>query len=191
MSSLDASATDFLEPPTAPLDSSKSTGLTVTSIDLDLTNTSVDTEFRDQVQLFSGPHPPDHAGDTFHVPPGLLLTKLVPPKDSAGEKTRLAKKAENLSEQHILFLSQLLEHVNLIPQESITMSFLEPLVYFDLDTKQFMQDQSMATSHNIQALERLIELDVKDKENLFQQMGKNFFSMLGKIIKQFPRKNKD
>jgi hypothetical protein len=113
------------------------------------------------------------------------------PKDSAGTKTRLAKKAENLSEEHILFLSQLLEHVNQIPQESITMSFLEPLVYFDLDTKKFIQAQSMATSHNIQALERLIELDAKDKENLFQQMGKNFFNMFGKIIKQFPRKNKD
>ena len=196
MLSLGTSASDLLESPTTPLDSSNSTGMNVTSghstsIDLTLTNTSVDTEIQDQVQLFSGPHPPDHAGDTFHLPPGLLLNKTVPPKDSAGTTTRLAKKAQNLSEEHILFLSQLLEHVNQIPQESITMSFREPLVYFDLDTKQFMQDQSMATSHNIQALERLIELDAKDKENLFQQMGKNFFSMFGKIIKQFPRKHKD
>ena len=81
--------------------------------------------------------------------------------------------------------------MNLIPQESITMSFLEPLVYFDHETKQFMQDLSMAISHNIQALDKLIELDAKEKENLFQQMGKDFFNMFGRIIKKFPRKHKD
>ena len=172
------------------MDSSKSTGLTITSIDLNLTDTSFESELRD-IQNLSGSHPPDEDGDTFQVPPGLKLTNLVPPKDSAGIKTRLAKKAENLSEQHTQFLSQLLTHVNLIPQESITMSFLEPLVHFDKETKQFVQDPTMATSHNIQALDKLIELDAKKKDTLFSQVGKDFFTMLGKIIKQFQRINKD
>ena len=115
----------------------------------------------------------------------------MPPKDSTGPKTRLGKKPESLSEEHILFLSQLLDHVNQIPQESITMTFLDPLVSFDLNTQKFIQDPSKTTAHNIQALERLIELDVKEKETLFQQMGKNFVNMLGKITKHIPRKGKD
>ena len=81
--------------------------------------------------------------------------------------------------------------MNLIPQESITMSFLEPLVHFDQETKQFVQDLTMATSHNIQALDKLIELDAKKKDTLFSQVGKDFFTMFGKIIKQFQRNHKD
>ena len=71
------------------------------------------------------------------------------------------------------------------------MTFLDPLVSFDLNTQKFIQDPSKTTAHNIQALERLIELDVKEKETLFQQMGKNFFNRLGEITTQFPRNTKD
>ena len=188
--SLDDSAADSLGSPSALLNTSKSTGLTATTIDLDITDTSFDRELRN-IQNSSGSNPLDEDDDTFQVPQGLTLTTIEPPKTSEGVKTRLAKKAEDLSEEHSQFLSQLLKHVNLIPQESITMSFLEPLVQFDKETKQFVQDPTMATSHNIQALDKLIELDAKKKDTLFSHVGKDFFTTLGKIIKQFQRINKD
>jgi hypothetical protein len=154
-------------------------------------NTSGDTDIHDSLVRLAGPPPADQNADTFHLPPGLPPGKTVPPKDSTGPTTRLGKKAESLSEEHILFLTQLLDHVNQIPQESITMTFLDPLVSFDSNTQKFIQDPSKTTAHNIQALERLIHLDIKEKENLFQQMGKNFVNILGRITKHIPRKSKD
>jgi hypothetical protein len=146
---------------------------------------SVDDDPNTSAALLAGPHPADPDADVLPMPPG----RKVPPKDSSGPATRLSKKAENLTEEHIQFLTTLLDHVNQIPQETITMVFLEPLVSYDSETKKFTQDQSRTTPHNIQALERLIHITNKEKENLFQQVGKNFVNQLGKWTKHIPRQN--
>ena len=113
------------------------------------------------------------------------------PKDTAGPSTRLSKKAENLAEAHLKFLDTLLDHVNVIPQESIAMVFLEPLISFDPATQKFIQDPSKTTPRNIQALDWLIHISQKEKQGLFQLVGKQFVTKLGQWTKQIVRQNKD
>ena len=194
---LGISVQNHLNSPTPPLDTSKSSGVNASTgqrtsspaaFEISVTSTSVDDDINTSVALLAGPQPEYPDADVFPMPPG----RKVPPKDSTGPSTRLSKKAENLSEELIQFLTQLLDHVNQIPQEVITMIFLEPLVSYDSNTKKFIQDPSRTTSHNIQALEQLIHITNKEKENLFQQVGKIFVNQLGKWTKHIPRQsNKD
>lgn len=111
-------------------------------------------------------------------------------QDSTGPTTRLKQKAENLTPDHLTFLTTLIKHINFMPEESITTIFLEPLISYDPDKKQFIQNLHLATPHNIHALDRLIKLDQKAKTNLFSLLGKQFVTALGRAAKMIT-KHKD
>ena len=115
----------------------------------------------------------------------------LPMQDTAGPTTRLKQKAENLTSEHLTFLDALIKHINFMPEEAITTIFLEPLISYDQDKKQFVEHHHLATSHNIHALDRLIKLDQKEKSGLFASVGKQFFTQLGKAAKLITPKNKD
>ena len=101
------------------------------------------------------------------------------------------QKPDNLTPEHLTFLNTLIKHINFMPEESITTIFLEPLISYDPDKKQFVEHLDLATSHNIHARDRLIKLDQKEKSNLFSLLGKQFFTALGKAAKLMIPKHKD